>query len=190
MQLFIAGMALWEPGLLDLADDASGLTISWMLALAIALLLMTQSVRIDGSFVSVRNITSCFRWRKFDASEIDELQYWTGTSGDLMHCLVVSLHPAQHRSWRRVRIVVSTTEGGHAGTSAPLLRALTHAFSQFRPGLEIRGLPPDHRSDLTPSISFVAPPEVPSNRGKTRRRKQIAAANRARRKGKAGEGKA
>lgn len=180
VQLFVAAAAVFFPELLTF--DGAWLVVPGFCVGTVALYFLCyfQQVVIEGSFVQVRSTATFFRWRHFDVGDVQGVRRLSVASDAEIQAFIVSFKPAQERSWKRVRLVASTSAGANKGIDAPVILAFMRAVTCVQPDIKVENLPPGYRGALAPQLPLSAPPAPPS-RGKTRKRKRAAAADRANR---------
>lgn len=181
VQLFVAVAAFFFPGLLTF--DGAWLAVPGFCAGTVALYFLCyfQQVVIEGSFVQVRSTATFFRWRHFDVGDVQGVRRLSVASDADVQAFIVSFKPAHERSWKRVRLVASTSAGENRGIDAPVMLAFMRAVNCVQPDIKVENLPPGYRGALAPPPLPIAAPPAPPSRGKTRKRKQAAAADRANR---------
>lgn len=188
-QLMFAVFLAWDPEILH--NPVGRLFVGFFFAgtLVMVLLALLQRVIIDGSFVQILNAASGFRWRRFDASEVETVRFVPASYEVHVHSFVVSLKPSAERRWRQVRLTSMDTAGYRGGVEAPVFLAFMRAVALSQPTLTVENLPVHYRGVLAPPLPTIAAPRPPPGRGKTRKRKQAEAAKRANRKQGAGTGR-
>ncbi|HBF50313.1 MAG TPA: hypothetical protein DDX04_07985 [Massilia sp.] len=181
VQLFVAGAAVLFPELLTF--EGAWLAVPGFCAGTVVLYLLCyfQQVVIEGSFVQVRSTATFFRWRRFDVGDVQGVRRLSVASDADVQAFIVSFKPAHERSWKRVRLVASTSAGENKGIDAPVIVAFMRAVTCVQPDIKVENLPPGYRGALAPPPLPIAAPLAPPSRGKTRKRKQAAAADRANR---------
>jgi len=179
VQLFVAGAALFFPELLTF--EGAWLAVPGFCAGIVALYLLCyfQQVVIEGSFVQVRSTATLFRWRHFDVGDIQGIRRVSASGDADLQVFIVSFKPAHERTWKRVRLVTSKSAGENDGIDAPVIVAFMRALTCVQPDLKVENLPPGYRGALAQPPLPIATPAAPPSRGKTRKRKQAAAADRA-----------
>lgn len=185
-QLFFALMAFGVPETLEFGAEARGLLGACVLTVVLYAMMFFQRVAIDGTFVQVKNIVTCFRWRRFDTSEVREVKFIRATGDANGLQLLVTLERAPHRKWHRVQLGSDAVFTNHCDIDVPLFLAFMRAVALCQPDLKVQNLPPSYRGVLA-SPPIVVKPEAPPGRGKTRKRKQAAAADSADKKRRAKE---
>lgn len=63
-----------------------------------------QCLEIVGGSIRVANLASLYRWRAFQAQEVEEMRLVFGTGEALFVALELRLCAAPHRKWRSVRV--------------------------------------------------------------------------------------
>lgn len=185
-QLIFALIAFGVPEILEFGTEGRGLLGICVLTVVLCAMMFFQRVAIDGTFVQVKTILSCFRWRRFDTSEVREVRFMRATGESNVHYLLVTLEPVQHRRWDRVQLGSDAVSTNPGDIDVPLFLAFMRAMALSQPELEVQNLPADYRGVLAPP----SPPmqlQAPPGRGKTRKRKQAAAADSANKKRRAKE---
>jgi len=180
-QLFVAGAAVLFPELLTF--EGAWLAVPGFCAGMVALYFLCyfQQVVIEGSFVQVKSTATLFRWRRFDVGDVQGVRRVSGSSDADVQAFIVSFKPAHERSWKRVRLVTSKSAGANDGIDAPVMLAFMRAVTCVQPDLKVENLPPGYRGALAQPPLPLSAPAAPPSRGKTRKRKQAAAADRANR---------
>jgi len=185
-QLIFALIAFGVPETLEFGTEARGLLGVCVLTVVLGAMMFFQRVAIDGTFVQVKNILTCFRWRRFDTSEVREVRFMRATGESNVHYLLVTLEPVPHRRWHRVQLGSDAVLTNPGDIDLPLFLAFMRAVALSQPELKVQNLPRDYRGVLAPP----PPPmelQAPPGRGKTRKRKQAAAADEANKKRRAKE---
>lgn len=179
-QLIFAFIAFGVPEVREFGEEGRVVLGICVFFAVVCLLTMFQRVTIDGTFVQVQSFLTCFRWLRFDASEIREVRFVQAAGEAQVHHLMMTLDRAPHRRWHRVRIHSDATPLYNGGIDVPVFLALMRALALCQPDLAIQDLPPDYRGVLAPPRAMKA--QAPAPRGKARKRERTAAAERANRK--------
>ncbi|WP_407352577.1 hypothetical protein [Luteimonas sp. R10] len=93
--------------------------------------LSRQHIRIEGTRIGLRSISTLYRWREFDTSDVEQIGFDDANAGGraAVSALVLRLRRTPGRRWRKVRIIdhVFMGEG-----DSPLMSALTQALRRGR----------------------------------------------------------
>ncbi|WP_149196239.1 hypothetical protein [Luteimonas suaedae] len=93
--------------------------------------LSRQHVRIEGTRIGLQSISTLYRWREFDTSDVEQIDFDNANTGGraAVSALVLRLRRTPGRRWRKVRIIdhVFMSEG-----DSPLMSALTQALRRGR----------------------------------------------------------
>jgi hypothetical protein len=145
--MFLAS-AWVAPDTLASKEGIIALTGFCIYVLLLVVVVGIQRVTIDADVVHILNPATCFRWRTVRLGEIESVTYTAGGHKSMVHCLVVRLQPARHRSWDSIRLGAVMTSGIDHGIDTPLFVEFMRALSRLQPGMEVHGLPAGYRGVL------------------------------------------
>lgn len=156
------------PDMLSSVEGIIALTGFCAYVLLLAVVLGIQRVTIDAAVVRILNPATGFRWRIVRLDEVKSVTYTAGGHKSMVHCLVVRLRPAQHRTWDSIRLGAVMTCRLDNGIDTPLFVEFMRVLSRVQPGMKVQGLPMGYRGVLP-----AAPPPDPDMPRKVRSSQRV-----------------